>query len=519
MQDQIYIVGVGASAGGLEALTELFSNLPLPIRKHCAFIVAQHLSPHYKSMLVQILSKESNLPVIEAKNHMAIELGQIYITPPDYDVKVGGGLLVLTKPSNPTGPKPSVDVLFSSLANEYKSKALGIILSGTGSDGAAGLEAIKSQGGFAIIQNPENSKYDGMPVASLQTGVVDFSLPAKKIGEKLEELLFHEDALIVTAQDDGLLSQLHTLVYEKYGTNFENYKDSTILRRIDKCAKNAGVKTLEEYLRLVSTNALELQNLYDSFLINVTSFFRDPDSFIRLEKEIEERIKKYTLEKDFRVWIPGCSTGQEAYSMAMIIQRQLDLSGRQNCILQIFATDLDEDALSVARKGVYSAEEIAAIPVAYQHEYLVETSQGYEFSKNIRSRILFSKHDVTINPPFLKLDMVSCRNLLIYLNSHLQRKIFPVFHYAMKENGLLFLGKSESVHVVDDLYDVVDGHFKIFRKRKFGSISQSVRFSNFRPLTVKTEWERKAAQYTVTDYHARLHETFVGLSGHAYFCS
>ncbi|TAE09531.1 MAG: PAS domain S-box protein, partial [Bacteroidetes bacterium] len=516
MSDSFFVIGVGASAGGLEALTELFANLPEILETNTAYIVAQHLSPNYRSMLVQILAKESVLPVVEAENNQELKAGYIYITPPDFDIQISGGLIALSKPRTLQGPKPSADILLTSLAQAYGKNAIGIILSGTGTDGAQGIEKIKTKGGLAIIQNPDTAKYDGMPLASLQTGLVDYSLPPAKIGQKLEELLFHktDNALPQPANTD--LDKLFAMLNNKFGVNFANYKKNTILRRITKSVEKLGVASVHEYVEYVEKNTTELHNLYLNLLINVTSFFRDVEAHQQLMGLIEKRISEQLVKENLRIWVAGCSSGEEAYSLAMSIQNLLDQYKRYDLSFQIFASDVDDEMLDFARKGQYSVERTQNIPQEFLDKYWIKTEKGYEIDKNLRSKILFSKHDVTLNPPFLKLDLVSCRNLLIYLNADIQRQIFPVFHYALKEEGLLFLGQSESIAQVDDLFDTLDNRNKIFQKRKFSNTHNTLKFGAFKPVGLGSEWRNKKETSNLQDYRGRVFETFVNVTQHPY---
>ncbi|TAF63382.1 MAG: PAS domain S-box protein [Cytophagales bacterium] len=518
MTNPFFVVGVGASAGGLEALTELFANLPKTLEPQVCFIVAQHLSPNYRSMLVQILSKESVFPVVEAENNQPIQAGYVYITPPDSDIQINTGTIVLSKPKTQQGPKPSADILLASLAKNYGKNAIGIILSGTGSDGAIGMTEVKKQGGHALIQNPDTAKYDGMPIASLQTGLIDYSLPPAKIGQKITEIILQDaqqEEQPINIEEDALLQQIFALLNQRFGIDFGHYKTNTIIRRLDKAIKRLKIKSLEEYLHYIEKTPQELQHLCQSFLINVTSFFRDAEPYKALEKAIEKKISKGLLEDTFRVWIAGCSTGEEAYSIAMLIQNLLEQYNRLDCNIQIFATDIDEEALNIARKATYSIEQIKAIPEPFVEKFFIQTERGYEITKSLRSKVLFSKHDITLNPPFLKIDLISCRNLLIYLNNDIQRQIFPVFHYALKEDALLFLGKSESVTQVEELFETLEDKGKIFKKRKFLSSNTAIRFDAFKPLTIQSKKTSQIVPH-IQSYQNQLNETFVNLTQHPY---
>lgn len=509
-----YAIGIGASAGGLEALSELFASLPNTLQQKASFLVAQHLSPTHRSMLVQILSKQSVLPVLEAEDACIIQPGIIYITPPDSDIQIIGWRIRLSKPRLLQGPKPSVDLLLRSLSAEYKERAIAIILSGTGSDGAQGITAIKAHQGIAIIQNPETAKYDGMPLAALQTGMIDYSIPPREMGKKLEEIIFSLPSLTDVASSNNEVVQIFELLNQRFGIDFSQYKSSTILRRIDKSIKKLQLATIKEYLEYCLKNPAELNQLLDSFLIGVTSFYRDPDAFRLLETYISNKIT--SLKHDtFRIWVPGCSTGEEAYSIGMLAQHIIDHSNNPHLSLQIFATDVNEHALEHARKAIYSEESIKSIPSDLLNKFMIKTDAGYEIDKKLRSRILFSRHDITINPPFLKIDLLSCRNVLIYLGSEIQRHVFPIFHYSLKDDGLLFLGKSESITMVEDLFDIIDARHKLFRKRKFSN-NRSFKFNSFKPLELISRTGRSASEQSLHSYRGRITETVLDIAQPAY---
>lgn len=514
--EKLFLIGVGASAGGLEALSELVSHLPKSLISRSCIIVAQHLSPNYRSMLVQILSKDAVFPVKEAENESELQAGNIYITPPDFDVQVHRNTILLSKPRNIQGPKPSIDLLFTSMAEEFKENAIGVILSGTGSDGSKGIIKIKEQGGLTIIQNPDTAKYDGMPISALQTGVIDYSLPAEKMGEKIESYIVNgfevKQEIIIESEMETIFS----LMNQQFGIDFTHYKTSTIMRRVDKCMTNKGFSDISTYIDHLKINSADLQELYDSFLINVTSFFRDTTSFQLLEQILFKKLKEYPTGTTFRIWIPGVSTGEEAFSIGFILQYLIDNHNDINLNYQIFATDIDDQALHIARKAIYSSEQILAVPEKYKHLYLNQVDRGFEVIKTIRSKILFSKHDVTVNPPFLKIDLISCRNLLIYLDNDIQRQIFPVFHYALKDSGILFLGKSESANLVNDLFDVLDAKAKLFRKRAFITHPPSLKFNRFKPLGYTGDWEKKKSNNGNISFRTRVLETLTELSGNTY---
>ncbi|GAB4337487.1 MAG: hypothetical protein OHK0038_15930 [Flammeovirgaceae bacterium] len=479
--EEMVIVGIGASAGGLEALQELVSHLPQDI-ENVVIVIAQHLSPTYKSMLVQLLSRQTQLEVIEVKNGMPVLAGKIYITPPDSDIYIRKNFFVLEKPASTTGPKPSVDSFFSSLALEKASKAIGIILSGTGSDGAAGIRAIKQVGGTTIAQEPQTAKYDGMPIAAIETGQVDLVLSPDKIGEELKEILqFPVNRILINenSEEKGTdLDKLLRLISKRTGTDFTNYKPSTICRRLEKRIAELKLDSVANYLLYIEKQQDELDILFQNILIGVTAFFRDIEAFNSLEKYLSKIFATKKKGDPIRVWVTGCATGEEAYSIALLIAK-LASNRLQDYDIQIFATDIDEKAINFARKGIYQKNVVENVPDDLLQMYFLRKGDEYEVVKSIRQMILFSKHDVTSNPPFLKLDLISCRNLLIYFGQNLQKHVIPIFHYALNPDGFLFLGKSETVGQFSDLFTTIEGKTKIFQ-RKRGNQLHGIKFSTFR---------------------------------------
>ncbi len=481
--EDLQVVGVGASAGGLEALQEFVSHLSENL-EGISIIIAQHLSPTYKSMLVQLLSRQTSLEVVEAKNHQHIKAGTIYITPPDSEIVISKGYLQLSKPTKQMGPKPSVDIFFASLAEEKREKAIGIILSGTGSDGAKGVKAIKATGGITIAQEPHTAKYDGMPISAIETGQIDLVLSPDKIGEELEEIFKHPNSQItkkVLDNESSTLDQVLKLLSKRTGTDFSNYKPSTICRRLEKRMVELKIVDINQYLEHISKNHDELDKLFNTLLIGVTSFFRDLDAFRSLEVHLSKIIASKKLGDPIRIWTTGCATGEEAYSIAILLVKLLG-SKIADFNVQIFATDIDEQAINTARKGIYPKEVVENVPEEIKHTYMLKKGDKFEIIKSIRQLILFSKHDVTNNPPFLKLDLISCRNLLIYFGQNLQKHVIPIFHYALNLDGFLFLGRSETVGQFTDLFSTSEGKHKIFQ-RKRGNNFNAIRFSAFKPKT------------------------------------
>lgn len=462
---EFWVIGVGASAGGLEALSIFFKNLPE--EPNAAFIVAQHLAPHAKSMMVELLSRQTKMKVISATDHLELTPGLICVVPPNFDVTAINGELKLTKAGEQTRPKPSVDAFFHSLAKIYGRRAVGIILSGTGSDGSEGVRAIKESGGVIIVQDSESAKYDGMPKSAFETGLVDAVLPPEEIAVQLFDILESrrikrgKDVEVYDQGDKEHFDKILKYLKKEVGTDFTQYKTSTIKRRIEKRVSALSFNNLADYFDYLVKNASELVLLSQGMLVSVTSFFRDPDAFDSLKKTIDEIVSKKFHGDEFRVWVAGCATGEEAYTLAFVILESLQHQGKQIPI-KIFATDLDHEALVAARAGVYSLEDVKGIPEDLLRKYFEDRDSVVEVRKSIREMIVFARQDLIQNPPFVKIDLVSCRNVLIYFDANLQSRVFDIFHYALKPSGVLFLGKSESAEPT--LFDIIDRKEKIYRK-------------------------------------------------------
>jgi len=464
-KDEVVIVGIGSSAGGLEALQSFVQNLPT--KSNMSYIIAQHLSPTYKSMMVDLLQKEAKIKILEAQNGLVAAKNTAYICPPNKNITVSDNIIHLSEPQSTTySPKPSVDLLFESLANYKRNKAIGIILSGTGSDGSRGIRAIKAEGGFTIAQEPESAKYDGMPISVINTGNIDMILPPETIGKELVEIL--EYPIKVQETEDKEDQQKYHNVYKNILTklsketkvDFSLYKSSTIVRRIERRMATLKITSVIDYNNYLLKNKEEITELFKDILIGVTSFFRDEEPFEALEKQLKLYFQ-HKEEKIFRAWTAACSTGEEPYTVAMILAEVLGPKLTEYKI-QIFASDLDKVAIESARKGLYPESAIMNIPKRFKSKYFTVKGDQFEIIKPIKEMVIFSKHDITRDPPFLRLDFISCRNLLIYFTTELQRKIFPLFHYSLKANGILLLGKSESVGQFQNYFKTIDKKWKLY---------------------------------------------------------
>jgi len=474
-----YVVGIGASAGGLEALKPFVANLP-PLA-NMAYVIVQHLSPAYRSMMVQLLARETPLPVEEIKDGTELLPNTIYITPPNKDVRVKNSTLWLREPSAPLGPKPSVDVFFSSLAEDRGDHAIGVILSGTGSDGAHGMRAIKANGGLTVAQEPETAKYDGMPKAAIDSGCVDRTLPPDAIGPELASISNFPRPVVQKSEESktqNAVNEIFLLVRKRTEVDFTQYKQSTVRRRLERRMAANRIETLAAYLDFVKHQPAELDLLCKDILISVTSFFRDPKAFDDIRQVLAEKVAAKRPGDSVRIWVPACATGEEAYSFAMMLTDLMGDSARSFKI-QVFATDIDIDAMRHARKGTYSASTVEGLDKTTLTRYFDAIGQNYQIKKPIREMVVFARQDLIKDPPFVKVDMISCRNVLIYFNGDLQERIFQVFHYALNPDGTLFLGKSEAVGRSGDLFRAVSTSSKIFQKRLSGRAANPA-FGSFR---------------------------------------
>lgn len=463
-----YVVGIGASAGGLEALTALVSKLRGG--QGMSYVVVQHLSPSYKSMLPQLLARETPLPVIEAVDGQPPLPDTIYITPPNRNVVLRNGRLELLQSPREIAPKPSVSLFLSSVAEECKEDAIGIILSGTGSDGSAGIRAIKAAGGFTFAQDPQTARYDGMPQAAIDTNCVDWVHSPEGIAEELARLSEARPAIAPTDHRElplTALKRLLTKVRARTKLDFSGYKETTLWRRVERRMFANRKASLDAYLEHVDRQPEELERLARDILISVTSFFRDRDSFLALEGVLRKLLKRKEPGDEVRVWVPGCATGEEAYSIAIQLHRLLGPDFDQFRI-QIFATDVDMEAMQVARRGVYGASLVSELEPELVQRYFRPSADRYEILKTIRDMVIFARQDLVLDPPFLRLDLISCRNVLIYLQPPLQARILSLFHYALTPDGYLFLGKSESVAQQDLLFLPESKEARIFRRRAEG---------------------------------------------------
>ncbi len=468
------IVGIGASAGGLAAFEAFFSGMPTDKDPDMAFVLVQHLAPDHKSILTDLVRRYTRMQVFEATDGVVVQPNCAYIIPPGRDMAFLNGTLQLLEPSAPRGQRLPIDFFFRSLAQDQRERAICIVLSGTGSDGTLGVRAVKGEGGMAMAQNPESTEYDGMPRSAIATGLVDYVLPAAEMPGHLMGYVSHAFGKGVRMQAPHLqktedaLKKVFVLLRAQTGHDFSQYKHNTIKRRVERRMAVHQIADLGGYVHFLQQTPAEVEALFRDLLIGVTNFFRDPEVFAELESKI---IPRLLTDKPpgtaVRVWICGCSTGEEAYSLAILLQEQLDRLKR-NCLLQIFATDIDNRAIEQARSGLYPASIAADVSPERLTRFFSPEADGsaYRINKTIRDMMVFSVQDVIKDPPFSKLDFISCRNLLIYLNSDLQKRLIPLFHYALNPGGTLFLGTSETVGEFLHLFSVLDRQAKLYQRKE-----------------------------------------------------
>ncbi|MEI8386115.1 MAG: chemotaxis protein CheB [Verrucomicrobiota bacterium] len=468
------IVGIGASAGGLKAFGEFFSGMPAD--SGMAFVLVQHLAPDHESILCELVRRFTPMQVFEVEDGMPVQINCVYIIPPNRDMALLNGALQLIEPLSPHGHRLPIDFFFRTLAQDQHERAIGIVLSGTASDGTLGLSAIKGEGGMVMAQSPESAEFDGMPRNAIATGLMDFELSPCEMPAKLLAYAthaFHNRIRLTAAptagsRDDDALKKIFVLLRSFTSHDFSQYKPSTIRRRVERRMAMQEIETIDNYVKFLQQSPAEGTALFRDLLIGVTNFFRDPEAFKFLEEQgIPKLFEGKPPGSTIRVWSAGCSTGEEAYSLAILLQERMEALG-QSHTLQIFATDIDSRAVATARAARYPTSIAADITPARLKRFFTPEPGGdaYRVHKSIRNLLIFSEHDLIKDPPFSKIDLVSCRNLLIYLNADLQNRIIPIFHYTMNPDGLLFLGTSETVGGFDDLFAPLDRRAKLYRRKE-----------------------------------------------------
>jgi two-component system CheB/CheR fusion protein len=470
---RFYVVGIGASAGGLEALEALIRHLKYD---NMAFVIVQHLARTHESALPALLARASKLPVATATHGTKIEPGHIYVIPPNTDLAILHGVLQVFERHDTAGRLP-IDFFFRSLADDQGAHSIGIVLSGTGSDGTFGLKAIKNAGGLTFAQDPASAKYDGMPRSALESGWADASLTPQAIAEELVRIGRLPDLADLPKREPEVqnnLTKIVVLIRAAFGNDLSHYKTNTVERRIARRMALRRIDGLEDYVALVQSNTEELRHLYKDMLIGVTSFFRDREPFDVLKARVFPRMMEGKPPgSSIRIWVPACSSGEEAYSIAMCLLEHLD-DKAQDYRIQIFGTDIDDDSIQEARRGIYPLNIALDVSPARLHRFFVKYEDDYQINRSIRDLLVFSTQNITKDPPFSRLDLVSCRNLLIYLQPAMQKKVMRVLHYALGAGGFLLLGNSETVGDSANLFSMFDQKNHIYVPKFQGARSTSV---------------------------------------------
>jgi len=467
--ERFAVVGIGASAGGLEALERFLQHMPAD--SGMAFVIVQHLDPNYKGAIVELLQRMTRMPVVQVADRQKVERDHVYVIPPGKDMSMLNGRLHLLDQVSRRSLNLPIDFFFRSLAHDQRERSIGVVLSGMGSDGTLGLRAIKEKAGAAFVQSLDSAKFDGMPRSAIEAGLADVvapaeDLPQKVIGYRRHTAHFNHPDETLEVKAKGALEKVFILLRAHTGNDFSLYKKSTILRRIERRMGLHQIDKITNYVRYLRENPREVELLFGELLIGVTSFFRDPDAWAYLKNEaLPALLAARSTGAIIRAWVPGCSTGEEAYSLAIVFKEVLDtLQTGKDITLQVFATDLDKDAIDRARLGVYPPNIAADVSPGRLRRYFVREERGYRVGKEIREMVVFAPQNFIMDPPFTKLDILSCRNLLIYLAPELQKRIVPLFHYSLNPGGLLFLGTAETVGSFTGLFVGLESKTRVYRR-------------------------------------------------------
>lgn len=465
-----FYIGIGASAGGLEALEQLFQMVPR--KTGAAYIVVQHLSPDFKSMMNELLARHTEIPISVAEEGMEVVADHIYLIPARKEMTIVGRALHLRDKDVSAGLSLPVDIFLTSLAASHGKRAVGIILSGTGSDGKQGAGAIQEAGGRVLVQAPGTAKFDGMPLAVIESERADLVLPPESMPQVLSRYMrdpdgFRASDFQVEPRETilGEENQLLDLLKKQFGTDFSHYKSATVERRIERRIGMCGFDSLEDYLAMIQEDPGELNRLYRDLLIGVTKFFRDREAFDYLaEAVLPELVERMSPTNEIRMWCAACASGEEAYSIAILFHEEARRQGKE-VFLKIFATDLHQSSLEVASRGLYEAEALSDVPDNLIHDYFSESREGFQINPALRKNLVFTRHNVVTDPPFTKIDLITCRNLLIYFQPEIQHRVIATFHFSLTVQGTLFLGPSETLGDLGHAFNSIDHHWKIFRKK------------------------------------------------------
>ncbi|WP_395059602.1 chemotaxis protein CheB [Polaromonas sp.] len=494
--EAVRIVGIGASAGGLAALEEFLAQTPPDTGM--AFMVVQHLDPTQKAMLAELLQRVTSMPVREAKNGGRVAPNQVYVIPPNTELSLNGGLLRLATPSEPRGMRLPINILFSSLASAQGERAIAVVLSGMGSDGTLGLQAIKAVGGLILVQQPDTAQFDSMPHSAIASGCVDFIAPPAALPSHILNYIArlpehtktdapdHNGSTSHADAQGSPLEEIFKLLQARTRHDFSNYKPNTVHRRIERRMAIHGLATPALYAEFLQHNMQEVDLLFKELLIGVTSFFRDGPVWQQLASvTLPELLARRAPGDKLRAWVIGCSTGEEAYSLAMVFTEATErLPKYRDCELQIFASDLSSDAIATARRGQYPSSISDTVSPGRLAQFFTPHNGSYRIGKRIRDMVLFAQHDVILDPPFTKLDLLSCRNLMIYFDAALQRRLLPLFHYSLKPGGVMLLGSSETVGRFNQLFIPLESKLRLYlRQDSTGANTPDFLLTSLPPLS------------------------------------
>ena len=464
------IVAIGASAGGLEALAQFLGHVPVGCGM--AFVIIQHLDPDHKGMMPELLQRTTLMPVVQAKNRVKVRPDCVYVIPPNADLSILHDSLYLLEPIAPRGLRLPIDFFFRALADDRQEQAIGVILSGMGSDGTLGVRAIKERGGLVLAQDPLTAKFDSMPKSIIDAGLAEIIATAEKLPQRIIDTLHLQQPAKIAVSDVEAVDQksafdkICILLREHTGHDFSFYKKTTVYRRIERRMAIHQIARIADYVHHLRENPQELDLLFKELLIGVTNFFRDPATWTYLqEKTLPDLLAATPPGTTLRAWVAGCSSGEEAYSLAIVFRElQERRKPSQRCSLQIFATDLDPDAIEKARRALYPANIAIDVSEARLKRFFVEDGNSFRVAKEIREMVVFAPQNIIMDPPFTKLDMLTCRNLLIYLGAELQKKLLPLFHYSLKPGGILMLGSAESIGNFTDLFEPLESKARLFKR-------------------------------------------------------
>jgi two-component system CheB/CheR fusion protein len=475
------VVGIGASAGGLEALEHFLAAVPS--HSGLAYVVVQHLGPTYKGILGELLQRTTSMQVLQASNRMRIKPDTVYVIPPNKDLSILNGVLYVLDPVTPRGMHLPIDFFFRVLAEDQGERAIGVVLSGMGSDGTLGLRTMKEKSGLTLAQEPTTAKFDAMPRSAIEAGVVDIIAPAEDLPGHIISFMNQtgpgaSSRVTPASGKHSAMEKVVVMLREQTGNDFSQYKKNTLLRRTERRMGIHQMTSIADYIRYLNQNPHELDLLFKELLIGVTTFFRDPGVWERLKTEaLPALLNRYPEGKNLRAWVVGCSTGEEAYTLAMTFQETLEETGGEaRYSLRIFATDLDQDAIDRARQGCYPPNIAADVSPQRLRRFFTEEPDGYRIKKNIREMVTFAPQNVIMDAPFTRLDILSCRNLLIYFGAPAQSRLLPLFHYALNPGGVLLLGSAETTSGYRSLFSPVDNKSRIYRRSEQSAPAGTVEF-------------------------------------------